>query len=126
MLFFGVGEWVIFAGMENILHKIKMFKNTNEFKQIKEELQKINALEKVAIFECYGDGVVAFGLTHESVYHQFCIITKDWFLREMKIHDLLQLSCITFFRYSVFLNSQLNEDEQISCISWSIFGTDAN
>ncbi len=98
-----------------------MFNKTHEFRKIKKELETIKALNKWALFECYGDSVATFGFSENSTYHQFNIICDDSFSREMMISDLLELKRITFFSHTIFLMQSRKADEQIASVSWSMY-----
>jgi len=98
-----------------------MFKKTDEYQKIKTELATINALNKWALFECYGDSIVTYGFREESTYHQFDIICDDSFSCEMMIADLLELKGITFFSHTIFLQQKRKADEQVASVSWSMY-----
>ena len=98
-----------------------MFNKTYEFQKIKKELNTIKAMEKYALFECYGDSIATFGFVQKSTYHQFCLICDDNFSREIMISDLLDLKRITFFSHTVFLQQQQKADEKIGCVTWSMY-----
>ena len=99
-----------------------MFNRTNQFSRIYKELETIKALNKFALFECYGDRIATFCYREDGVYHQFCVICDDDLSREMKISDLLELKNTTFFSHTVFLEQNKNAREQIASISWSMYG----
>jgi len=98
-----------------------MFKNSNEFRLIKEELTKISFINEYAIFECFADEIFTFGITKDNVYIQFDIICSDCFSREIMISDLLELKNTTFFSCATFLKSDRKTDERIAYIEWSIY-----
>jgi hypothetical protein len=98
-----------------------MFSKTKEFQKIKTELEVIKALDKWALFECYGDSIATFGLRDCGTYHQFDIICNDSFSREIIISDLLNLKGITFFSHTIFLEQPKKADEQIASVSWSMY-----
>jgi hypothetical protein len=98
-----------------------MFNKTYEFQKIKKELETIKALDKYALFECYGDSIATFGYCENGTYHQFCVICDDDFSREIQISDLLELKRITFFSHTIFLEQQRKVDEQIASVSWSMY-----
>ena len=98
-----------------------MFNKTYEFQKIKKELFTIKALDKYALFECYGDSIATFGFRENSTYHQFCVICDDDFSREIHVSDLLELKRITFFSHTVFLEQSRKPDERVASVSWSMY-----
>jgi hypothetical protein len=98
-----------------------MFNKTYEFQKIKKELITIKALDKYALFECYGDSIATFGFRENSTYHQFCVICDDDFSREIQISDLLELKRITFFSHTVFLEQSRKPDERVASVYWSMY-----
>ena len=98
-----------------------MFNKTYEFQKIKKKLETIKALDKYALFECYGDSIATFGFRENSTYHQFCVICDDSFSREIQVSDLLELKRITFFSHSIFLEQSRIADERVTSVSWSMY-----
>jgi hypothetical protein len=98
-----------------------MFNKTYEFQKIKSLFLQLKALDKYALFECYGDSIATFGYSENGTYHQFCVICDDDFSREIQISDLLELKRITFFSHTIFLEQPRKVDEQIASVSWSMY-----
>jgi hypothetical protein len=97
-----------------------MFKKTKEFNKIMQELEAINILSKVAVFECFEDSVATFGYKDNETYHEFNFICDDGFTSEMKIEELLTLKRITYFNHCIFLEHP-DKIEIIAEVMWSAY-----
>ena len=100
-----------------------MFQKTDEFKQIKREIIKINALNKYSQFECFSDNKATFKYIDGDVYHEFIIITDDSFDKSMLIFDLLNLKNISYFQHKIYIKNN-NFYEKIGGLTWVLYYND--
>ncbi len=97
-----------------------MFNKTKEYKEIKEELNRENLLNRVANFESFTDGFFMFYLKdNNSITHEFLIKCDDTVLRDMTTYDLINLKRIEYFNHTVYLDKDNSYTKIWSIISES-------
>lgn len=99
-----------------------MFKNTEQFNDIIQELKAEKILSEVARFECFDDSIATFSYTDADIYYEFNFVCDDTFFREMKISELLKLKRITYFNFGIY-DKPIEEYRKMGGIKYSSYNT---
>ena len=97
-----------------------MFRTSYEYREIKNRLIDIGAINCLSQFECMDGNCPTFSHEYNQYYLQFSFVTDSQIMRVMSIEDLINLESLYFFEYVLFENEVRKET-----IQW-VFASELN
>jgi len=93
------------------------FKDTVEYKEIKQECYLEGILNKTAHFECYSDNIFTYSIMNNNVRHQFSVIAEEFYLSEMQVIELINLKRVKYFEHSI----EIKDDGEFKRLNGMVF-----